>query len=534
MFLTPIADRELRVASRKPGTYRLRLVTLASVIVIWMLLMTTTRFTSAAQLGHHVYNALGLLALAGCLFSGLFLTSDCVSEEKREGTLGLLFLTDLRGYDVVLGKLVATSAQAVFGLLAVLPILGLPLLLGGVTGGEFVRLILVLLTTLFWSLTIGLAVSTFCHEARHAMGVTFIVLLMLAGISPALWWTQKLLINSPHWDFLLYPSPCFLYFKAQENFYGLRAGPVDFRNAILLVGGTASFCLALSIVSLPRVWQRTERVRFAFWPRFTLFGNRPARLLRQPLLDANPMHWLGTRDLRPGRLAERLLLCLGLIWLLMLTFSVTAAPRPEEPFILSFVVLYGLHLMVKTLVAVESTRRVNEDRTSGALELLLVTPLPVLAILDGHHTALKSQFQRALRILMFMNLIMILVVLTHHGKLHMNGKDRGIFTEIFVGGLLVLFADFAALRWAGIWAGLISAKHYRAVLLTMGKIMLIPWVCIFLLVFMVRGSNGPGEAATVFGLWFALSLGVATWARRSSEVKLANLFRQTAADRYKS
>ena len=29
-------------------------------------------------------------------------TADSLSAEKREGTLGLLFLTDLRGYDVVL------------------------------------------------------------------------------------------------------------------------------------------------------------------------------------------------------------------------------------------------------------------------------------------------------------------------------------------------------------------------------------------------------------------------------------------------
>ena len=46
-----------------------------------------------------------------CLLSGVWFTADCLSEEKREGTLGLLFLTDLKGYDVVFGKLVATFAE---------------------------------------------------------------------------------------------------------------------------------------------------------------------------------------------------------------------------------------------------------------------------------------------------------------------------------------------------------------------------------------------------------------------------------------
>ena len=44
-------------------------------------------------------------AVLYCLLSGVRSTADCLSVEKREGTLGLLFLTDLKGYDVVLGKL---------------------------------------------------------------------------------------------------------------------------------------------------------------------------------------------------------------------------------------------------------------------------------------------------------------------------------------------------------------------------------------------------------------------------------------------
>ena len=38
--------------------------------------------------------------------------------------LGLLFLTDLRGHDIVLGKLAATSLRAVFGLVAIVPVAG--------------------------------------------------------------------------------------------------------------------------------------------------------------------------------------------------------------------------------------------------------------------------------------------------------------------------------------------------------------------------------------------------------------------------
>jgi len=105
-----------------------------------------------------LFIAVGILAFAFSLLAGMFLTADCLSEEKREGTLGLLFLTPLKGHDVVFGKLIATSLHAFYGLLAILPLLALPLLMGGVTLGEFWRVNLVLVTTLFLSLAMGMFV----------------------------------------------------------------------------------------------------------------------------------------------------------------------------------------------------------------------------------------------------------------------------------------------------------------------------------------------------------------------------------------
>jgi ABC-type transport system involved in cytochrome c biogenesis permease component len=114
-----------------------------------------------AQIGSQIFSLLSGLALAYALFSGVRCTADCLSEEKRSGTLGLLFLTDLKGYDVVLGKLVANSLEAVYGLVAVLPVLAVPLLLGSVTGSEFWRMNLLLLNALIFSLTCELLISTF-------------------------------------------------------------------------------------------------------------------------------------------------------------------------------------------------------------------------------------------------------------------------------------------------------------------------------------------------------------------------------------
>src|SRR5215831_2074206 len=133
----PLIERELRVGARRPSSFRIRFFGALGVLAVWVVLLLSDYRSSAGQRSFHLFMALSILALGFCLLAGIFLTADCLSEEKREGTLGLLFLTDLRSYDLVLGKLSATSLHSFYGLLAILPILGLPLMMGGVTLGEF-------------------------------------------------------------------------------------------------------------------------------------------------------------------------------------------------------------------------------------------------------------------------------------------------------------------------------------------------------------------------------------------------------------
>jgi ABC-type Na+ efflux pump permease subunit len=119
-------------------------------------------FPSLAQQGAQLFQLLAYLAFLYTLLSAVRLTADGLSGEKREGTLGFLFLTDLKPYDVVFGKLAATSLPALYGLVAVVPVLAIPILLGGVTLADVLRLALVLLNTLFFALSLALFISSLC------------------------------------------------------------------------------------------------------------------------------------------------------------------------------------------------------------------------------------------------------------------------------------------------------------------------------------------------------------------------------------
>ena len=123
MTFLPIVARELRVTARRRGTYRVRMAVALIAMVLTGIIFFVNFGAPQNQVGRHLFEGLSVLAIIYCLFSGRISTADCLSEEKREGTLGLLFLTDLKGYDVVLGKLAATSVSAFYGLLAMLPCL---------------------------------------------------------------------------------------------------------------------------------------------------------------------------------------------------------------------------------------------------------------------------------------------------------------------------------------------------------------------------------------------------------------------------
>ena len=77
-----------------------------------------------SQMHLMMYCALWLLVPLGA--------ADCLSRERREGTLGLLFLTPLRPPHIVIAKGLVHGLRAMTMVIAIVPLLAIPFLLGGV------------------------------------------------------------------------------------------------------------------------------------------------------------------------------------------------------------------------------------------------------------------------------------------------------------------------------------------------------------------------------------------------------------------
>jgi ABC-type transport system involved in multi-copper enzyme maturation permease subunit len=525
MTFLPIAGRELAVAARRPGTYRLR--SYAVLIALILLGSVSLSNVPTGQLGHVILTALGVAALGFCMLAGLLLTAGSIAAEKQGGTIGLLFLTDLKGYDIVLGKLVAHSITAFFGLLALFPVLALPLLMGSVTGAEFSRTMLVLATTLIFSLSLGLAVSAVSSDPKQALGWAMMLMGVVAGLLPALWWLQNLSINTRWLDFLLWPSPAFALRHGFDAWHSSPSGASSYWHSIATLWLLTALCLAWASIATPRVWQ-TDGLN----PRARRSPRRKPRRWEEAEA-ANPFCCVTIRDRAPSSLSNLLLGVTVPIWLCFLFLS-TKAPKVGAPvaFVTCLFMGCGLHALVKLLMMVESVSRINHDRQSGALELLLVTPLPVKSIISAQKQALVAHFRPSLWTLCLLNTALLGWVLAFWQPLKIDNSDTWIFAELFIGGMLALLGDFSALHWMGMWNGLSKAQAYKAVIITAIQVLGPCWVLAFLLIFGQPNLGTRVDVAIIFAVWFLVGFVTDAVIGVRARSRLIGTFRSTAANRY--
>jgi len=508
MTFLPIVDRELRVAARQHSTYWVRLVlALAAIVIGFFLYLLHTR-TPRQLLAKEIFGGLGTLALLYCVASGRRSTADCLSEEKREGTLGLLFLTDLKGYDVVLGKLAATSVNAFYGLLAIVPVLAIPLLIGGVTNGEFWRTVLVLVNTFLFSLAIGVFASVLSRDARQAMGTNLLLLLSITALPPAAAGAIAYLdVSHRVSPQLFFSCPAYSFYLCFDANYN-SAGQY-FWLSVGITHGLTWLLVALSSWIVPRSWQDQQSgKREARWQdrwRLWVYGKPDQRrALRTRLLEINAFCWLASRArLKPA--GVWIFLVFVAFWWVYLR-TVMQMNWFDESFSLTTALM--LNSVLKVWIAIEAGQRLAEEQKMGTLELLLSTPLDEREIVRGQLLALKRQFLKPLGVVIGVEIAFLLAVSRYSFFSTQEDRKQVAFG---LAGIGLLLLDIAALIWVALWAALTARSPNHASVRTILRVLVLPWV-IFAAVAAIAnlwtaGGSGYGLNWRFFlYLWFCLGI----------------------------
>jgi hypothetical protein len=533
MSFLPIIGRELRVASRRRSTYWSRFqIGVAATVPTAFLLTGPIPFGSAAKMGEHTFQVLANLALFSVMLSAARSTADCLSSEKRDGTLGFLFLTDLKAVEVITGKLGSSSLAAMYALLGLLPVLTLPILCGGVTVADVLRLALVLLNSLFFALSLAMLISAFSWQERNAVGMTLLLLFAIGVGLPFAGAVAGSTNGRPELaSILCVASPGFACSLVREAMY-VRA-PLAFWISVAITHGMGWFLFTLACEVLPRVWQdRPAEGRFGRWRelcRRVLMGNASTQTtFRRRLLGVNPIYWLTSRERRACWYPWIFLASMAGIggatcWILRVK-TVDIEPLIFCSFLLNW--------FFKHWVANAACFAFSTDGDRGALELLLSTPLKIRALLRGHWLGLRHQFLVPILVLIAAEVALLSMAMATEET---GGYFPLFWVVAFVSGLMVFQADLVALVWVGLWSGLVAKNASGAVSATYARVMLLPWLVVMLgvsLLSMLFEMDGEANARSVLVLWVVTSLLADLFFGFSARWKLLTELRVAATRRY--
>lgn len=514
-ILWAIVGRELRVAARRRSTYwtRALAVLLGTLLLVWMLEISTA-FAAPAQAGRALFGVLAFCAWLSCVFAGVFLTADCLSEEKREGTLGLLFLTDLRARDIIVGKLVANSVNGLYGTVALLPVLGIAMFLGGVSLWELFRVAVGLLVTLLFSLTLGMACSAVSRQQKASMVATG-ALVVAFGILPALIPGVRVV------------TPLVLHESSFDSQYLLS--PINYYLGLIFVLGFAALFFGRAAKKLPHSWQDEPA-------RLPMAGAEFKRAERQAAkasalaarrgaeLDLNPSAWLLSRRRRPDVIWAAIgffTLILGLMWM--------GGPGSWIPAIMAIVMM---HVSLKLCMAWEASRLLDEHRRSGGLELVLVTDVGIAEFLGGCVTTLRRLFKPATVFVVCLDVAAVAMSIGWAAISGGLGNGVGfffgtVFAALVLVGMLLL--DLWALAWLGLLLGLRARASWQAAFNCAGRLLLLPSAIPLSALALSGGVAGGFFGAPIVGFaWLIVAFSVSAVFGGDAKRRLHEALREEA------
>src|ERR1039458_3740834 len=398
MTVLPVIARELRASARQPFTYYLRVLGVTALLLAS--LMFGLHFGFRPGLGRLLFGSLHC-ALFGAIWVLVpMLTADCISRERREGTLGLLFLTPLKGTDIVVAKGLAHGLRALTLGLAVLPVLTVPFLLGGVSWIDAALSVMVNVNAVCWALAAGLLASAWSKAWLRA--------LLCAGILAVAFFL--ILVTGTGW-FLLQTLGASRLGQFEMNLdrlldagFGVLANFGDWAgysrwaslSTLVWALGQTTLCSLLVLVAAVlvagaktrRSWQEEPPSRRQVWLRQTfctpvLWLGFFRRWMRRKL-ERNPIGWLEQRTWS-GRLVTW-----GWFAVLISIYSTVLTYRSffED----TNAVQETIAWLLAGSMAMSAAGSFRRERQTGVLELLLVSPLGEHQIISGRLRGLWGQF----------------------------------------------------------------------------------------------------------------------------------------------
>lgn len=401
MTVLPVVERELRAGARQPFTYTLRVLAVGCLLGVLILAGLSRGFSPES--GGRLFAALHMALFAVIWILVPLLTADAISREKREGTMVLLALTPLSPLDVVIAKSFADGVRAFSLWLVVLPVLIIPVLIGGVAVADMVASVLFNLSSLTLALASGLFASSISRVFSRALVMAVLVafghlLLFLTGCAFVL--AVAFSLTGANRGFYFNEMGMFLPgLRLATNGDGLWAAMTSRGGQAGFLWSLGFFCLLCWVYSfllvgiasdiVRRSWRGEGGSRLGGWfdsrlCRPVLFTGLLRRWMQRELLRS-PISWLEQRTWS-GRLViwSWLAVVISIYSYMLVNFSLFYRGFEAMQVFLSWLLIGSM--------AGSASGSFRRERDTGLLELLLVAPLRESQLIFGRLRALWIRF----------------------------------------------------------------------------------------------------------------------------------------------
>ena len=400
IWANPIFWREFRanVRCRKTVVFALTVLGVLSgvILVFWPRSGVFSEVNTNELFSVFLGTNLVLLILLAPAFA-----ATSVTDERERRAFDLLFSSLLAPREILLGKLCASLGMAFLLVLVSMPVTAVCALSGGISLGLLARAYAVILMAALTYGLLGLACSAVCRRSFTSLIVTYVGIVVLAGGT----WLPSVLL--PH---LVALRPLWAWIRALSPFEALVAlnyagryelahsAPAAEAAFIRYMAGmcvlAASFLGVFCVYVLRPARSRTRKER----SHYTDFGTAVRRKLTFPFYLIDPLH--RKRPIRrwrnPAAVAELrskvfghpkfIVRCLSACFVLSLLILTLIAQqyggslRPEHVRLVAVVFQVGL---VALLAPPVSSGSITDERTSGTLLLLRMTPLTAWRVVSG-------------------------------------------------------------------------------------------------------------------------------------------------------
>jgi len=449
MIVLPVIQRELAASARQTSTYSSRTAGAATLLAVCAYVGLQHQF--GMGLGTVLFARLHTALLAAIWLFIPMLIADCISRERREGTLSLLVLTALRPRDIIIAKGLTQSLRALTLCLAALPVLTIPFLLGGVSGGQVIASVSSAFSSLCLVTGTTLLASSLCKSWTRAVSLamtlsalcfwlviqTFGFQVLSAGVATTMFVRNGMAMAAP---FVAPTASATLAF------------PICSVALLLLLVAIAARNVNRAAREAPPSATIVALQRQFFTPIF--FTGTLKRWLKWELYR-NPIGWLEQRSWM-----NRLVIW---IWFAILISVYTWFFTNFTSLLHSFMPLQLLlaWLMAGSIAATASAS-FRRERETGVLELLLVAPLNEWLIVFGRLRGIWTQFAPAVILMFFVWLCWTTLLRSY--------EDYSLWTMAYFLSL------FVTLPVAGLYYSLKSSNFLGALIRTLAVGILIPAV----------------------------------------------------------